>query len=109
MYEQKHPDGCFSLLVPDVVFDHLLTRLGEAELKALLYIIRRTFGFKKDRDPVSFNQFLRGIITKDGEVQDEGCGIRDRTTLCGAEIRPSPKAACSMPSLLLPGSGRWAN
>jgi hypothetical protein len=63
-----------STLVPDVVFDRLLTKLGEAELKALLYIIRRTFGFKKDRDPVSFNQFLRGITTKDGEVQDEGCG-----------------------------------
>jgi len=37
-----------STLVPDVVFDRLLTKLGEAELKALLYIIRRTFGFKKD-------------------------------------------------------------
>jgi hypothetical protein len=73
-----------STLVPDVVFDRLLTKLGEAELKALLYIIRRTFGFKKDRDPVSFNQFLRGITTKDGEVQDEGCGIRDRTTLSKA-------------------------
>jgi hypothetical protein len=70
--------------VPDVVFDRLLTKLGEAELKALLYIIRRTFGFKKDRDPVSFTQFLRGITTKDGEVQDEGCGIRDRTTLSKA-------------------------
>jgi hypothetical protein len=73
-----------STLVPDVVFDRLLTKLGEAELKALLYIIRRTFGFKKDRDPVSFNQFLRGITTKEGEVQDEGCGIRDRTTLSKA-------------------------
>jgi hypothetical protein len=73
-----------STLVPDVVFDRLLTKLGEAELKALLYIIRRTFGFKKDRDPVSFNQFLRGITTKDGHIQDEGCGIRDRTTLSKA-------------------------
>jgi hypothetical protein len=70
--------------VPDVLFDRLLAKLGEAELKALLYIIRRTFGFKKDRDPVSFSQFLRSITTKDGEVQDEGCGIRDRTTLSKA-------------------------
>jgi hypothetical protein len=73
-----------STLVPDVVFDRLLTKLDEAELKALLYIIRRTFGFKKDRDPVSFNQFLRGITKNDGEVQDESCGIRDRTTLSKA-------------------------
>ncbi len=70
--------------VPDVVFDRLLTRLGEAELKALLYIIRRTFGFKRDRDPISFNQFLRGITTKDGRVLDEGCGVRSRTTLSTA-------------------------
>jgi hypothetical protein len=70
--------------VPDVVFDRLLARLGEAELKALLYIIRRTFGFKKDRDPISFNQFLRGITTQDGRTLDEGCGVRDRTTLSKA-------------------------
>ena len=70
--------------VPDVVFDRFLSKLGEAELKALLYIIRRTFGFKKDHDPISFNQFLRGIVTRDGRVLDEGCGIRNRTTLSTA-------------------------
>jgi len=56
----------------------------EAELKALLYIIRRTFGFKRDQDPISFNQFLRGITRRDGRVLDEGCGVRDRTTLSRA-------------------------
>lgn len=70
--------------VPDVVFDLLLARLGEAELKALLYIIRRTFGFKKDRDPISFNQFLRGITTREGKTLDGGCGVKDRTTLSKA-------------------------
>jgi hypothetical protein len=70
--------------VPDVVFDRFLALLKEAELKALLYIIRRTFGFKKDRDPISFNQFLRGISTRDGRVLDTGCGIKDRTTLSKA-------------------------
>jgi hypothetical protein len=70
--------------VPDVVFDQFLSWLGEAELKALLYIIRRTFGFKKDRDQISFNQFLRGITTADGRVLDQGCGVRSRTTLSTA-------------------------
>lgn len=70
--------------VPDVVFDRLLARLKEAELKALLYIIRRTFGFKRDHDAISFNQFLRGITTRDGRVLDEGCGVKDRTTLSNA-------------------------
>ncbi len=31
---------------PDVLFDELLPYLSEAELKVLLYIIRRTFGFR---------------------------------------------------------------
>lgn len=71
--------------VPDVVFDLFLSHLKEAELKVLLYIIRRTFGFKKDRDPISFNQFLRGItVKKDGRVLDRGCGIKSRTTLSSA-------------------------
>ncbi len=70
--------------VPDVVFDRLLGRLKEAELKALLYIIRRTFGFKRSSDSISFNQFLRGITTRDGRVLDEGCGVKDRTTLSNA-------------------------
>jgi hypothetical protein len=67
--------------VPDVVFDRFLPILGEAEIKALLYIIRRTLGFKKNHDPISFNQFLRGITTRDGRVLDQGCGVRNRTTL----------------------------
>src|SRR5829696_4330472 len=66
--------------VPDVVFDRFLAKLGEAELKVLLYIIRRTYGFKRDKDPISFNQFLRGITTRDGRVLDQGSGVRNRTT-----------------------------
>ena len=33
---------------PDEVFDVFLTQLTPAELKVLLYIIRRTYGFQKD-------------------------------------------------------------
>ena len=70
--------------VPDVLFDRLLSRLGEAELKVLLYIIRRTRGFKKSHDAVSFNQFIRGITTHDGRVLDEGCGLKNKTALSKA-------------------------
>lgn len=70
--------------VPDELFDRLLPLLSGAELRALLYIIRRTFGFKKDRDAISFNQFIRGISARDGRLLDGGCGIRDRTTLSRA-------------------------
>ena len=70
--------------VPDDLFDVLLPQLIGAELKTLLYIIRRTFGFKKASDPISFNQFLRGIRTRAGEQIDGGCGIKNRTTLSNA-------------------------
>ena len=69
---------------PDVLFDEFLSILSGAELKVLLYIVRRTFGFKKSSDPISFNQFLRGITTKDGRVLDRGCGLRNRTALSDA-------------------------
>ena len=70
--------------VPDVLFDRLLSRLTGAELKCLLYIIRRTRGFKKDTDAISLTQFEKGIITKDGKILDEGCGVKDRKTIIAA-------------------------
>ena len=50
--------------VPDELFDDLMTDLSGAELKVLLYIIRRTFGFKKTEDTISLSQMLNGITTK---------------------------------------------
>ena len=70
--------------VPDVVFDELLQILSGAELKVLLYIIRRTFGFKKASDDISLNQMLTGIVRKDGERLDSGCGIKNKTSLSQA-------------------------
>ncbi len=33
--------------VPDELFDVLMPQISDAELRVLLYIIRRTFGFKR--------------------------------------------------------------
>src|SRR5215216_6377980 len=71
-------------MVPDELFDELLGLVSGAELKVLLYIVRRTFGFKKDSDSISFNQFLTGITTKDGHRLDQGCGIKSRSHLSTA-------------------------
>ncbi len=60
---------------PDYVFDFLLKELTGNELKALMYIIRRTFGFGKSADAISLSQFREGIKTKDGKVLNVGCGI----------------------------------
>lgn len=61
--------------VPDEFFDLVAPNLTEAELRALIYIIRRTFGFKKDSDNISLRQMVGGIRTKDGHVLDQGTGL----------------------------------
>jgi len=68
-------------LVPDELFDELLAVLSGAELKVLMYIIRRTFGFKKDADNISLSQMLRGISTSDGRELDKGTGLSKPTLL----------------------------
>ncbi len=65
--------------VPDELFDRQLPDLSGAELKVLLYIMRRTFGFKKDADNISLNQICRGITTADGRVLDRGTGLSKST------------------------------
>jgi phage replication O-like protein O len=67
--------------VPDELFDEQLPDLSGSELKVLLYIIRRTFGFKKDSDNISLNQLLNGITTKEGIVLDRGTGLTKKTLL----------------------------
>lgn len=61
--------------VPDDLFDLWLARLSGAELKVMLYIIRRTFGFKKNSDPISLDQMVNGIVTRDGRRLDHGAGV----------------------------------
>ena len=61
--------------VPDEVFDEVMPHLSGAELKVLLYVIRRTFGFKKDADNISLAQICKGIRTREGEVLDHGTGL----------------------------------
>src|SRR6266536_5174085 len=67
--------------VPDELFDELLVELSGAELKVLLYIIRRTFGFKRDSDNISLSQMLQGIRTHDGRILDRGVGLSKKTLL----------------------------
>ncbi len=61
--------------VPDDFFDMLAPNLSEAELRVLIYIIRRTFGFKKESDTISLKQMVDGITTRDGRVLDRGTGM----------------------------------
>jgi hypothetical protein len=62
--------------VPDELFDSVMVDLSGSQLKVLLYIMRRTFGFKKERDAISFRQFREGIRRRDGTALDRGCGVK---------------------------------
>ncbi|MDQ2809695.1 MAG: replication protein, partial [Chloroflexota bacterium] len=68
---------------PDQLFDELLALgvLTNGELRVLLYLIRRTFGFKKATDQVSLSQIVRGILTKDGRRLDWGAGVSKSTAV----------------------------
>jgi hypothetical protein len=61
--------------IPDEFFDELMVHLNEAELRVLLYLMRRTFGFKKAEDRVSLKQLVEGIMTSEGRVLDHGTGM----------------------------------
>jgi len=62
--------------IPDIFLDELMCHLTEAELRVALYILRRTFGFKKHSDDISLSQMVNGITTRDGKVLDHGCGVQ---------------------------------
>ncbi len=76
--------GWSTTATPDWVFDDVAPDLGEAPLKALLYIVRRTSGFRKSADAISLSQFQHGITTRDGRQLDKGAGIKNRTVLLRA-------------------------
>jgi len=71
--------------VPDELFDELLSELSGAELKVLLYVIRRTFGFKKDSDLISLSQMVNGIEKKDGTILDKGTGLHKDSVIKAAK------------------------
>ena len=60
---------------PDALLDLWMAALTGAEFKVVMYILRRTTGFGKSADAVSYTQICRGIITKDGRRLDYGTGL----------------------------------
>lgn len=74
------PNGTF---VPDDVFDLIAPRLTEAELRVLLYIVRRTFGFAKNADAISLRQLTDGITARDGRILDHGTGMSRKGVIGG--------------------------
>ena len=64
-----------STQIPNHVLDMVLPRIPEGEARCLLYICRRTFGFHKQEDNISFSQFEDGIQTSQSRQLDFGTGL----------------------------------
>jgi len=61
---------------PDELLDHVMPYLSGAEWKVLSYIIRKTFGWKKERDHISTSQLERGVRERgSGRIIDRGTGL----------------------------------
>jgi phage replication O-like protein O len=69
--------------IPNILFDDWLPDLSKSELKVLLYIMRRTYGFHKKADKISLTQIQEGITTRGGDKLDNGTNL-NRTNLTKA-------------------------
>jgi hypothetical protein len=77
--------------IPNEVFDTLMPHLSGGELKVLLYICRRTFGFRKGSDSISLTQIAHGITTKAGRILDQGTGLSKRQVQRALRVLESRK------------------
>ncbi len=67
--------------VPDEFLDHQLADLSSAETKVLLYLFRKTYGYRKSADRISLSQLERGTRSSDGTIIDRGTGLSKVTIL----------------------------
>ncbi|MFI5269481.1 MAG: DnaA N-terminal domain-containing protein, partial [Chloroflexota bacterium] len=78
----ESPNGT---IFPDALIDRVMPHLSGAEFKVLAYIVRRTFGFKKESDAISLDQICNGITRRDGSVLDEGTGLARKTAVAAIQ------------------------
>jgi hypothetical protein len=64
--------------IPDYFLAQVMTRLSHSELRVMLYIFLHTVGYGKLADAISYDQFLSGIVTRDGRRLDHGAGVKRR-------------------------------
>jgi DNA-binding transcriptional ArsR family regulator len=65
--------------VPDEFLDKMLPYLSGAETKIMLYLFRKTLGYKKFSDRLSLSQIANGCRRRTGEPIDEGSGLSRST------------------------------
>lgn len=72
-----------STQLPNIILDKVIPLIPEAEARCLIYICRRTFGFHKETDRISFSQFMEGIKDRRGVVLDYGTGLSRQSVAAG--------------------------
>jgi hypothetical protein len=68
--------------IPNVFLDEHMALLESGELRVLLYITRRTFGFGFHNHPeanLTIQQIAEGLVLKNGTRKDNGTGMDTRT------------------------------
>lgn len=71
--------GLLFTTVPDYFLANVMTTLKESELRVMLYIYLHTLGYGKLADSINYDQFLNGIVTKEGKRLDQGAGVSRRS------------------------------
>jgi replication protein O len=66
---------------PNELYDDLLPLMGLAELKVVLVAIRKTFGYHKDSDEISFSQFMKATGLSRQSVADGIAAAQTRGVL----------------------------
>ena len=72
--------------VPDELFTLCLRELSNSEYLVVRYVCRHTYGYNKQSDKISRSQMSSGIVKKDGNQLDLGCGItKPSSVLAGVD------------------------
>lgn len=79
-------------MIPDVLLDRQLRELGHAELKVLLVIMRKTYGWQKDADRISLSQLAqltglnrRSVMRATGSLEQQGYILVERNEAARGE------------------------
>lgn len=79
---RRKPEAPWPFLkVPRLLIDSWMTILSPAEFYVWLYIFRRTIGYKKDWEQLSYEEISTGQVARSGKIVDHGTGLGKNTVI----------------------------
>jgi hypothetical protein len=67
--------------IPNYFLDEVAHTLSHSEMRVAMYIMRRTYGFRKESDKVSISQICKGIKDRNGVQLDNGTGLTNKSVI----------------------------